>query len=157
MQRVTQKWHGLLFPKLSRVTQTATGYFFRICDGLHNLCHGLLFTKLPTQNKTGYEMTPNKEYFPPKLWQKVTRGISGCVTGYFFMILPRVTFWQDCHGSCHGLLWPLKLARVTRCVTSYFLEIMSRVMARVTWPLKLPRVTFSEIFTGYSKIVTWKK
>ena len=41
-------WHGLLFQKLPRVTQTGTGYFFRIFHGLHILCHGLLFTKFST-------------------------------------------------------------------------------------------------------------
>ena len=49
--------------------------------------------EIPTQNKTGYEMTLNKVYFsPPKLGQKVTRAISVRVTGYFFKILSRVTF-----------------------------------------------------------------
>ena len=83
---------GYFFGNCHGLHKTLTGYFFRISNGLHNLCHGLLFTKLPTQNKTGYEMTLIKGYFPPTLRKKVTRCISGCVTGYFLMILLRVTF-----------------------------------------------------------------
>ena len=61
-------------------------------------------------------MTLNKGYFsPPKLGQKVTRGISGRVTGYFFKILSRATFF----------------------VTGYFLAKFSRVMSRVTWAPKI--------------------
>ena len=41
---VTQNCLRLVFQKVSRVTQTVTGYFFKICHGLHNLWHGLLFT-----------------------------------------------------------------------------------------------------------------
>ena len=65
-------------------------------------------------------MTLNKGYFsPPKLGQKVTRDISGRVTGYFFKILSRVTF----------------------VVTGYFLAKLSRVMSRV--------ILAPKIVTGY--------
>ena len=65
-------------------------------------------------------MTLNKGYFsPPKLGQKVTRGISGCVTCYFFKILSRVAV----------------------VVTGYILAKLSRVMSRVTLARK--------IVTGY--------
>ena len=70
--------------------------------------------------------------------KKVTRDTFWSVTGYFFLILARVTFdvtgyfWQNCHGQCHALLWPPKMARVT---------LMSRV-------------TLLEIVTGYPQNVT---
>ena len=65
-------------------------------------------------------MTLNKRSFsPPKLGQKVTRDISGRVTGYFFKILSRDTF----------------------VVTGYFLAKLSRDKSRVTLAPK--------IVTGY--------
>ena len=65
-------------------------------------------------------MTLYKRCFStPILGQKVTRGISGCVTGYFFKILSRVAV----------------------VVTGYILAKLSRVMSRVTLAPK--------IVTGY--------
>ena len=67
--------------------------------------------------------------------KKVTRDTFWSVTGYFFLILARVTFdvtgyfWQNCYGQCHALLWPPKMPRVT---------LMSRV-------------TSSKNVTGYPK------
>ena len=65
-------------------------------------------------------MTLYKRCFStPILGQKVTRDISGCVTGYFFKILSRVAV----------------------VVTGYILAKLSRVMSRVTLAPK--------IVTGY--------
>ena len=65
-------------------------------------------------------MTLYKRCFAtPILGQKVTHGISGCVTGYFFKILSRVAV----------------------VVTGYILANLSRVMSRVT--------SAPKIATGY--------
>ena len=71
-------------------------------------------------------MTLYKRCFStPILGQKVTRDISGCVTGYFFKILSRVAV----------------------VVTGYILAKLSRVMSRVTLAPKMSRVT--GCVTGY--------